>query len=233
MLRLRHRRQRPPELVECGRRTGGVPTPRAATGRRGAARRSGRPRPSAPGSRGRALRPRRRGRGGCGRAAGGEGRPPRGPARRGPARRLLERRRRPAVEERRSVGGLDHVGADLLLLAEEEQVEDLQRIHNRIFAIGGLLSLRAARCNHARAARARASVRLRRSTVPTHAAAHGRPPDPLPRPRRRRAACLAAAARELQRSPDPARDLAARSRHVRPRERANLGRPARPRPALR
>ena len=48
----------------------------------------------------------------------------------------LERRGRSAVEERKAVVGVDEVDADRMWRSAEVQVDQSQRIHNPIFAVG-------------------------------------------------------------------------------------------------
>ena len=104
------------------RRRGGARSPRAATGRRDAARRPRRRGRAGAGARERSRRRRPRGRDGCARAAGGGSRRAR-PARPQAAPEALERRRRAAVEERRPVVGLEQVRADHARRALVQQVD--------------------------------------------------------------------------------------------------------------
>src|SRR2546421_3684820 len=75
---------------------------------------------------------------------------------------MLERRGGAAVEQRRPLGGVEQIDADLLLEAEEMEVDRVQLIHNAIFAMSLLGSLRAVRCDGARPARGNDGQRLRR-----------------------------------------------------------------------
>ena len=118
-----------PRARRTRRRRAGAPSARAATGRRGAARRPPRPRPSARDARARSSRPRPRGRGGCARAAGGGCRVSSSPRSRRPS---FSRGSVVAGPQSKSAGpsvGLEQVDADRALEAAEEEVDRLERLH--------------------------------------------------------------------------------------------------------
>ena len=141
------------------------------------------------------------------------------------ASRVGQRRGRPAVEEREAVVRVDEVHADRVRPAAEVEVEEAQRIHNRIFAVAVLAF---ARVKWVIGLVALAVLDPRRAAQGTR----GSPIDEgdpvlLPGTRRPAAPGVAAAALVVRRRLDPARSsrrTAAGSSAA--RQRALLGQPA-------